>query len=64
MEELKKVFPNAEIEVKVDNERLTQYGVTIPLYAPINVEVITKIDRCAAIVAMDNGIYISLIIEK
>lgn len=64
MEELKKVFPNAEIEVKVDNERLTQYGVTIPRYAPISVETITKIDRSASIVAMDNGIYISLIIKK
>lgn len=64
MEELKKVFPNSKIEVRLDNERLTQYGVTIPMHIPISIEEIANIDKYAHVVALGNELYISLIIYK
>ena len=64
MEELKKVFPNAEIEVVVDSTTFTQYGITIPLYATIRIKDIAKFDENAAMCALESGIYFSVIFDK
>lgn len=64
MEELKKVFPESEIEVREDNERLTQYGIHIPMHVPVPIKNIANIDINASIGATSDGLYISVIIYK
>lgn len=64
MEELKKIFLDSEIEVRLDNERYTQYGITVPNGAAVSVKDIVKIDEFASMTAMSDGLYISVLIFK